>query len=711
MLPRALFSLLAGLFAVYAQTHDLALNQPIERTLSGSDRHVYTVTLQPGQFAHVVVDQKGVDVAVRVLAPDGAQLLDVDSPNGTEGTEVVEFQAKAGGVFRIEVRGVDPQAKEGRYSASLRELLSADEYAARLGQARQREALVRSWLSANAVRLRGAEPGQGFEDMQPLKKIIGKARVVAMGEATHGTREFFQLKSRMLEFLATELNFNVFAIEATMPEAFDLNHYVLTGQGDPAKLLSGLYFWTWDTEEVLQMIRWMRRYNEDPLHPRKLKFYGFDMQVAPRAVKVALAYLQGIDQAEARRLGGLLRLLENPFTAQNYTFWPPARKEQMAVAVRALCKALDEHPGGPDWRIARQHARVAQQFVESPGLNDMIGALNARDRAMADNIRWILDQEGPDAKVVVWAHNGHVARKSEGGVEWMGSRLAKSLGANLVIFGFAFNRGKFQAVEVGRGLRHFSVPAAPDGSLDAMLRASGIGTAAVDLRSMPAGPVREWFQTPRATRSIGAVFDDSQATTLGPEQVLEVYDAIFFVDRTTAARANPGGAQPSSEKQAHPRNLDFESSDPLEGWTSPTSRNSGFVTGVTTEDAASGKKAAFVVREPGFWPGEFAGQVMQRIDAAPFRGKRIRLKGSVRTTVKDDDSGAHLWLRVERESPMAAPLFFEDMADRPIRTAEWREFEIECTVPQRAERISFGLALTGTGRALLDRVSIEVVER
>jgi erythromycin esterase len=404
---------------------------------------------------HAVVDQKGVDVAVRVLAPDGAQVLDVDSPNGTEGPEVVEFQAKADGVYRIEVRSLDPQAKEGRYSASLREILSASEYTARLEQERRRESLVRSWLSANAVRLRGAEPGQGFEDMQPLKKIIAKARVVAMGEATHGTREFFQLKSRMLEFLASELNFNVFAIEATMPEAFDLNNYVLSGKGDPAKLLSGLYFWTWDTEEVLQMIRWMRRYNEDPLHKRKLKFYGFDMQFAPRAVKVALTYLQSVDPAEARRLGGLLRVLENPFTAQNYAFLPPARREQMTVAVRELCKALDEHPGGPDWRIARQHARVAKQFVESPGLNDIMGAVNERDSAMADNIRWIMDQEGPDAKVVVWAHNGHVARKSEGGVEWMGSRLAKSLGADLVIFGFAFNRGEFQAVEVGRGLPVF----------------------------------------------------------------------------------------------------------------------------------------------------------------------------------------------------------------------------------------------------------------
>jgi erythromycin esterase-like protein len=86
--------------------------------------------------------------------------------------------------------------------------------------------------------------------MQPLKKIIGDARIVALGEATHGTREFFQLKHRMLEFLATEMGFTIFSIEANMPEAYRVNDYVLTGVGDPAALLRGMYFWTWDTESL-----------------------------------------------------------------------------------------------------------------------------------------------------------------------------------------------------------------------------------------------------------------------------------------------------------------------------------------------------------------------------------------------------------------------------------------------------------------------------
>src|SRR6476620_3758937 len=118
------------------------------------------------------------------------------------------------------------------------------------------------WIRANAIRLNTSEAGHGFADMQALKPLIGNARIVSLGEATHGTREFFQLKHRMLEFLATEMGFTIFSIEANMPEAYRLNDYVLNGVGDPAKLLRGMYFWTWNTEEVLDMIRWMRELNK-----------------------------------------------------------------------------------------------------------------------------------------------------------------------------------------------------------------------------------------------------------------------------------------------------------------------------------------------------------------------------------------------------------------------------------------------------------------
>src|SRR5262245_4388899 len=103
---------------------------------------------------------------------------------------------------------------------------------------------VNEWIRDNAIRLATPVAGHGFDDMQPLKKVVGEARIVSLGEATHGTREFFQLKHRVLEFLATEMGFTIFSIEANMPEAYRLNDFVLKGTGDPAKLIKGMYFWT-----------------------------------------------------------------------------------------------------------------------------------------------------------------------------------------------------------------------------------------------------------------------------------------------------------------------------------------------------------------------------------------------------------------------------------------------------------------------------------
>jgi erythromycin esterase len=149
---------------------------------------------------------------------------------------------------------------------------------------------VTDWIKAHAVRLTTVEARNGFADMQGLRKIVGNARIVSLGEATHGTREFFQLKHRMMEFLASEMGFTIFSIEANMPEAYRLNDYVLNGAGDPAALLRGMYFWTWNTEEVLDMIKWMREFNASG--KGRVQFTGFDMQTTTVAANIVRTYVE-----------------------------------------------------------------------------------------------------------------------------------------------------------------------------------------------------------------------------------------------------------------------------------------------------------------------------------------------------------------------------------------------------------------------------------
>src|SRR6266550_1802221 len=159
---------------------------------------------------------------------------------------------------------------------------------------------VTSWFKSAAMPLDSTSPESGLDDLRQMESTIGNARIVAMGEATHGTREFFQLKHRMLEFLVEKKGFTVFGIEANWPESLAVDEYVRNGTGDPRAALDSLSFWTWNTDEVLDMIRWMRNYNQDPKHTNNLKFFGFDMQGAQVAVRNAESYLEKVDPGEAK---------------------------------------------------------------------------------------------------------------------------------------------------------------------------------------------------------------------------------------------------------------------------------------------------------------------------------------------------------------------------------------------------------------------------
>lgn len=160
-----------------------------------------------------------------------------------------------------------------------------------------------SWVSGNAIPLAGADPSLGFADLMPLQKLIGNAQIVGLGEATDGTSEFFNMKSRLVEFLASQMGFTTLAIEANMPEAYRLNDYVLNGNGDPKQLLKGLNAWQLNTQEVFDMIQWMRQYNASGQGP--IQFTGFDMRSPDLAEQDAWPFLIAFDPGYAPQAGNI----------------------------------------------------------------------------------------------------------------------------------------------------------------------------------------------------------------------------------------------------------------------------------------------------------------------------------------------------------------------------------------------------------------------
>jgi erythromycin esterase-like protein len=166
---------------------------------------------------------------------------------------------------------------------------------------------VVTWMKRTAKPFDTCAPRDDQRDLAFLDKLVGNAHIVALGEGTHGTSEFFQMKHRIVRYLATKKGFTVFAIEANMPEAYRVNDYVLTGRGDAKSLLNGMYFWTWNTQEVLDMIEWMRAYNA--AGKGRIQFTGFDMQTPDTAAAIVRRALARVDTTAVDSLDACVHAL------------------------------------------------------------------------------------------------------------------------------------------------------------------------------------------------------------------------------------------------------------------------------------------------------------------------------------------------------------------------------------------------------------------
>jgi erythromycin esterase len=403
---------------------------------------------------------------------------------------------------------------------------------------------VVDWIAAHATALSTTEAGHGLDDIAPIARIVGKARIVALGEATHGSREFFQLKHRVLEYLVARQGFTVFAIEANQPECRAINDYVLHGTGDPKAALDGIYFWTWNTEEVLAMIEWMRTWNADPAHRNKVQFLGFDMQTSHVAHDSVAAYLGKVAPGAAASLLAPIEALGARNAIRDVPRLGADERKQLVDGLVAVARAFDDHHKAwvkltttAAFDDARHDVAILQQAAEMYRARAENSGFDIRDRSMAGNIQWILDHQPVGTRMVVWAHNGHIANRLGEFVN-MGSQLRKQLKASYLNVGFAFSHGSFQAiVPAAHGkLDEIQLDVPPESHASTAFLRTGKPLLVLDLRAIPrSGTVHDWFVAPHPVRETGAVYStESNMTVL--QSFPELYDAMIFVASTTRAR-------------------------------------------------------------------------------------------------------------------------------------------------------------------------------
>jgi erythromycin esterase len=215
-----------------------------------------------------------------------------------------------------------------------------------------------------------------------------------------------------------------------------------------------------------------------------------------------------------------------------------AQRRQIGISATEFVQRLDRNreqyatrASDAEWRLARQNADIVRQAA------NLVDSA-ARDRFMAENVKWILDQEPPGTRIVLWAHNGHVLTVPAAGEPLpMGAHLRRMYGDELVTVGFAFNQGSFRASAADtRRLQDFAVTPATAGSLDAALASTGLPLFVVDLRKAPkTGPVAGWLMQEQRSRQVGATYSDEWERTYTLLRITQSFDLLIFVERTSAA--------------------------------------------------------------------------------------------------------------------------------------------------------------------------------
>jgi erythromycin esterase len=390
-----------------------------------------------------------------------------------------------------------------------------------------RDAIVGE-LRARAIPVKTVKAGVGFDDLAALDEIVGDARVIALGEATHGTAEFFRIKHRLFEYLVEKKGFTVLAFETNWPGNVEfLDRHIKTGAGSPHPAPGA-----WRTREMRDFIRWMRAYNSAPGRAKMLSISGFDIHGSEQAAQCVIEAFARLGTSEAeivRRHYAGIRVL--PFF---YGLPDDERESFRANAAAALARVESQREALLRFLTAAEYRRVHQCATIV-----VQATLEMREQAMAENIKWLAEVAYPDEKIVLWAHNFHVtAAPHQPGLVPMGHYLRQTFGDRVRLLGFAFDRGEVRALERGKsGPGPIKVVAAAPNSAEAVLRSAGLPRFILDLRSVPAeGPLGGWLARGQLLRNFDWVYDPDDTSYIGIV-LSQAFDALVFIEESTATVA------------------------------------------------------------------------------------------------------------------------------------------------------------------------------
>jgi erythromycin esterase len=407
---------------------------------------------------------------------------------------------------------------------------------------------LRSALKSAALPLRSAA------DLDPLMERIGDSRFVLLGEATHGTSEFYTWRAELTKRLIAEKGFTIIGVEGDWPDCFRINRYAKGrfGAGESAeevlRTFSRWPTWMWANREVCRFVEWLRDFNATRGEPQKAGFYGLDVYSLWDSMREVIAYLNRVDPAAVAAARRAYNCFE-PYAEdeQEYaraTALVPTSCEDEAVDVLAKLRAgatSYKEDGKEGFFDAEQNALVARNAERYYRAMVRGGpqSWNVRDHHMVETLNRLIAHHGPTSKAVVWEHNTHIGDArftdmAQHGMVNVGQLVRREHAADgVVIVGFGTHRGTVIAGEEwGAPMERMRVPAARPKTFEAEMEASGAGDSLLIFEhgSIPG------LDEPIGHRAIGVVYDPDHERwgNYVPTVMSGRYDAFIYIEETRA---------------------------------------------------------------------------------------------------------------------------------------------------------------------------------
>jgi erythromycin esterase-like protein len=399
-------------------------------------------------------------------------------------------------------------------------------------------------------------------DYDPLLELVGDARLVLLGEASHGTHEFYRERALITRRLIAEKGFVAVAVEADWPAAYRVNRYV-HGDGRDATAVEALGdflrfpAWMWRNADVLEFVGWLREHNDTQARDEdRAGFYGLDLYSLHESIEAVLGYLDRVDADAAQRARQRYACFDTyAGDPQEYGYAAGLRlsascEDEVVTQLVALRRRAAEY-SSRDGRVARdeffnaeQNARTvtnAERYYRAM-VRGHVASWNLRDRHMVETLETLLghlDRVRPGAKTVVWAHNSHLGdaratHMAEAGEVNVGQLVRERHGRDAVLVGFTTYAGTVTAAsDWGADAERKRVRPALDRSWEEALHAVGLSRFLV-ITGEPT--LTQALRGPRLERAIGVIYrpETERVSHYFNARLSEQFDAVIHVDQTRA---------------------------------------------------------------------------------------------------------------------------------------------------------------------------------